>query len=238
MGNRSIIELKEVTKTYESRAGLFVALNRVNLTVSAGEFVTIVGKSGSGKSTLLNTIAGIDRPTTGEVVVSGAPVHEMSESQIAVWRGRTVGVVFQFFQLLPTLTVAENIMLPMDFCHTYPFAERRPRAMMLLESVGMAKHAAKLPSALSGGEQQRVAFCRALANDPPLVVADEPTGNLDSESAAHMLNLFADLVRKGNTVVMVTHERNGMAEQARNIALSDGVIVSDTGSQNGKSAHD
>jgi putative ABC transport system ATP-binding protein len=207
--------------------GSFVALNGVDLRVKAGEFVTVVGKSGSGKSTLLNIIAGIDRPSSGEVVVAGTPVHRMSESRIAAWRGKSVGVVFQFFQLLPTLTVVENVMLPMDFCHTYPVPERRSRAMALLESVGIAAHAAKMPSALSGGEQQRVAFCRALANDPPILLADEPTGNLDSQSAAHMLDLFTDLVKRGKTVVMVTHERMSFPEHTRRIILRDGQIDSD-----------
>ena len=228
MGNHKIIELRRVNRTYESRAGLFLALDRVDLTIGSGEFVTVVGKSGSGKSTLLNVIAGIDRPTSGEVIVADAPVHSMGESRIAAWRGRTVGVIFQFFQLLPTLTVLENVMLPMDFCHTYPFVERRQRAMGLLDSVGVSGHASKMPSALSGGEQQRVAFCRALANDPPVVLADEPTGNLDSYSAAHLMSLFVELATKGKTVVMVTHERTGIPEHARRIELRDGAVVSDS----------
>lgn len=227
MHGRQLIELKGVTKTFEIGAGSFTALNQVNLSIAEGEFVVVFGKSGSGKSTLLNMIAGIDRPTSGDVIVSGIMVHSLNESQTAVWRGKTVGVVFQFFQLLPTLTVVENVMLPMDFCRTYPFRERRSRAMELLERVGLQTQAEKLPSALSGGEQQRIALCRALANDPPIIIADEPTGNLDSRTAEDVMGLFGQLVKDGKTVVMVTHERNNIHGVGRRIMLADGVIVSD-----------
>jgi putative ABC transport system ATP-binding protein len=223
--NGHLIMLNQVVKTYESAAGAFTALKGIDLQVNEGEFVAVVGKSGSGKSTLLNVLAGIDRPTEGEVVVGGTPVHELSEGRIAAWRGRNVGVVFQFFQLLPTLTAAENVMLPMDFCNTYPARERRKRALGLLERVGVAEQADKLPAALSGGEQQRVAIARALANDPSIVVADEPTGNLDSHTADEVLQLFGELARAGKTVVMVTHERDIAQRVTRTVTLSDGVIV-------------
>ena len=225
MNNTYLIELRQVTKTFESKAGVFTALKQVDLCIDEREFVAISGKSGSGKSTLLNMLAGIDRPTSGEVIVSNTSVHTLNESQTAVWRGKTIGVVFQFFQLLPTLTVIENVMLPMDFCHIYSFRERQPRAMQLLERVGMAQHATKLPSALSGGEQQRVALCRALANNPPIIVADEPTGNLDSHTTDAVLALFGELVQDGKTVIMVTHEKNRIPRLTQKVILSDGAIV-------------
>src|SRR5512138_3266815 len=179
--NGKLVELREVVKTYKGTAGTFTALKSVELQVESGAFVSIIGKSGSGKSTLINVITGIDRPTSGEVIVDHVQVHTLNEEQIAVWRGRYVGVIFQFFQLLPTLTAIENVMLPMDFCDMYSMGERNERAMHLLDQVEMAEHAYKLPSALSGGEQQRVAIARAMANDPPILLADEPTGNLDSQ---------------------------------------------------------
>jgi putative ABC transport system ATP-binding protein len=224
-GNGRLIDLRQVVKTYESAAGTFTALNGVDLQVKPGEFVTIVGKSGSGKSTLINVITGIDRPTSGQVMVSGAAVHTLREGQMAVWRGRTIGLVFQFFQLLPALTAIENVMLPMDFCHTYSQRESFERALYLLNLVDMADHAHKLPSALSGGQQQRVAIARALANDPPLVVADEPTGNLDSQTADAVFRLFENLVESGKTILMVTHD-NDLARKAKRIVeLADGEIV-------------
>jgi putative ABC transport system ATP-binding protein len=178
VAERPLIELRKVSKAYNVAAGKFLALKEVDMGADAGEFVAVVGKSGSGKSTLINMITGIDTPTSGEVFVAGTAVHAMDQEQLAVWRGRNVGVVFQFFQLLPTLTVAENIILPMDFCNAFPVNERRARAISLLEKVGIAEQADKLPADLSGGQQQRAAIARALANDPPLIVADEPTGNL------------------------------------------------------------
>ncbi|HCH00124.1 MAG TPA: cyclic nucleotide-binding protein, partial [Actinobacteria bacterium] len=176
--NGSLIELSKVTKTYESAAGPFTALKDIDISVSEGEFVAVVGKSGSGKSTLLNVITGIDNISSGEVCVASTAVHTLSQEQLAMWRGKNIGVVFQFFQLLPTLTVAENVMMPMYFCRTYPVRERRERALSLLEKVGIPEQANKLPANLSGGQQQRAAIARALANDPPILVADEPTGNL------------------------------------------------------------
>jgi putative ABC transport system ATP-binding protein len=223
---KPLIELKKVSKAYDVAAGRFLALKEVDMQADAGEFVAVVGKSGSGKSTLINMITGIDTPTSGEVFVASTPVHALDQEQLAVWRGRNVGVVFQFFQLLPTLTVAENIILPMDFCNTYPVSERRERAISLLEKVGIAEQADKLPSDLSGGQQQRAAIARALANEPPLVVADEPTGNLDSATSDAVMKLFADLAAEGKTVLMVTHERDLSRFFTRSIALADGMIVS------------
>jgi putative ABC transport system ATP-binding protein len=233
-----MIELRQVTKTFESLAGTFTALRRVDLRIDEGEFVAIVGKSGSGKSTLLNLMAGIDRPTAGEVIVSGTRVDTLDESGSAAWRGKTIGVVFQFFQLLPTLTVVENVMLPMDFCGTYSFRERYPRAMELLDRVGLADQARKLPSALSGGEQQRVALSRALANDPPIIVADEPTGNLDTETAGTVVDLFRRLAEEGKTVVMVTHERNSISGVGRRIVLTDGIVAADNKITAGRQGHE
>lgn len=226
--NRDLIELRQVSKTYQGAAGTFTALNSIDLQVQAGEFIAVVGKSGSGKSTLLNMLAGIDTPTEGEVWVNGTPVHTLNEERTAIWRGRTVGVVFQFYQLLPTLTGVENVMMPMDFGNVYPVRERRTRAMHLLDQVGVADQADKFPATLSGGEQQRVAIARALANDPSILVADEPTGNLDSRTADAVLTLFQKLVMDGKTVVMVTHERDIVPWVTRIVTLADGQIVDNT----------
>lgn len=223
-----IIDLRRVTKQYASPAGSFMALNDIDLQVETGEFVAIVGKSGSGKSTLLNLLTGIDTPSTGEVYVAGTGVHALSQNQSAIWRGDSIGMVFQFFQLLPTLTVAENVMLPMDFCNSYPVRERRERAIALLDRVGVADQADKVPTLLSGGQQQRVAIARALANDPPVIVADEPTGNLDSVSADATLSLFQQLAESGKTVVMVTHERTVTEWVSRTVTLADGQIIADS----------
>ncbi|MBI5294478.1 MAG: ABC transporter ATP-binding protein [Chloroflexi bacterium] len=220
-----LIELRNVVKAYDVAGGKFVALKNVDMQVGAGEFVAVVGKSGSGKSTLINMITGIDNPTSGEVLVAATPVHELDHEQLAVWRGKNVGVVFQFFQLLPTLTVMENIVLPMDFCGTFPARERNARALALLEKVGIAEQADKLPSDLSGGQQQRAAIARALANDPQILVADEPTGNLDSHTSDAVMQLFAGLAAEGKTVVMVTHERDLTRFFTRTITLADGEIV-------------
>jgi putative ABC transport system ATP-binding protein len=228
-----LIELRNVVKAYDVAGGEFIALKGIDMQVGAGEFVAVVGKSGSGKSTLINMITGIDNPTSGEVLVASTPVHELDQEQLAVWRGKNVGIVFQFFQLLPTLTVAENIVLPMDFCNTYPPRERMERAISLLEKVGIAEQADKLPANLSGGQQQRAAIARALANDPQILVADEPTGNLDSHTSDAVMQLFADLASEGKTVVMVTHERDLSRYFTRTVMLSDGVIVSNTEKQNG-----
>lgn len=223
--NGSLIELQQVVKTYVSEAGSFTALKGVDLRVEAGEFVAVVGKSGSGKTTLINMIAGIDRQTSGQVLVGGTAVHTLTEGQIAVWRGRTIGVIFQFFQLLPTLTAIENVMLPMDFCDMYAPAERADRAMHLLELVGIADGAHKLPSALSGGQQQRVAIARSIANDPPILLGDEPTGNLDSKTADTVFELFENLVADGKTILMVTHDNERVKQVKRALIVADGQIV-------------
>ena len=220
-----MISLNQVSKTYETPAGKFAALKSIDLNIEPGEFVGIVGKSGSGKSTLLNMLAGIDRPSAGSVAVAGTEIHGLSENKLALWRGRNVGFVFQFFQLLPTLTAAENVMLPMDFARNLPFRERRKRAVSLLERVAVGAHADKLPATLSGGEQQRVAIARALANAPPLVLADEPTGNLDSITARAILDLFRDLANQGTTVVIATHEADIARVIDRRIEISDGALV-------------
>jgi len=226
--NGCLIGLEQVRKTYQSSAGAFIALKGIDLHVDHSEFLSIVGKSGSGKSTLINMVTGIDRPTEGRVVVNGTPVHELDEEQIAVWRGRNVGVIFQFFQLLPTLTAVENVMLPMDYCGVYPAAERPQRAMHVLELVGMADYAHAMPSALSGGQQQSVAIARALACDPPILAADEPTGNLDSRTAESIIRLFERLVDEGKTILMVTHDRDLAQRTLRTVVLSDGEIVDQT----------
>ncbi len=219
------IKLEGVTKRFPVGDGSFTALNSVSVGLARGEFVSVMGRSGSGKSTLLNMLAAIDRPTEGAVIVDGRTVHLMNEEQAAAWRGTTVGMVFQFFQLLPTLTILENVMLPMEFARRFR-GTRAKRAGELLARMGIDRHAGKLPSALSGGEQQRAAIARALANDPPLILADEPTGNLDTHTANAVLGLFRELSREGRTVVMVTHEKNAVEGIHRTITLSDGVVVS------------
>ncbi|MEW6240649.1 MAG: ATP-binding cassette domain-containing protein [Chloroflexota bacterium] len=226
-GGASMIDLRDVHKNYKTAVGDYPALKSVDLQINAGEFVSIIGKSGSGKSTLLNMITGIDRPTAGEVFVNGTAVHKMGENRMARWRGKNLGIVFQFFQLLPTISVVENIMLPMDFCRTYPMREREKRALALLEMVELKDHAYKLPTALSGGQQQRVAIARALANDPPIVIADEPTGNLDSKTADSVFELFTSLAAQGKTIIVVTHD-SGLAKRTQRTALiADGEIVNE-----------
>ena len=225
--NHFLIELHDIQKSYKTAVGDYPALKGVNLQIKPGEFVSVIGKSGSGKTTLINMITGIDRPTAGEVWVNGTAVHTLNEGQLARWRGRNLGLVFQFFQLLPIISVVENVMLPMDFCRSYPLREREARALHLLDLVGLADHAYKLPSALSGGQQQRVAIARALANDPPIVIADEPTGNLDSRTAESVFTLFNELVAQGKTIIIVTHD-SGLAKRANRTALiTDGEIVNE-----------
>jgi putative ABC transport system ATP-binding protein len=222
-----VIQVSDVVKTYPLGAGEFVAIDHLSLDVDDGEFVAVVGRSGSGKTTLLNLLAGIDRPTSGTVCVAAADLGSLSESGLAAWRGRNVGLVFQFFQLLPTLTVVENVMLPMDFAKTLPPGERRRQAQHLLERVGVGDQADKLPATLSGGQQQRAAIARALANDPPVLLADEPTGNLDSTTAEAVLALFAELNADGRTIVVVTHERDIRSIVGREVTLVDGRVVDD-----------
>lgn len=226
LSSTALLSLRHVTREYATPAGTFAALSDVSLEINAGEFIAVVGESGSGKSTLLALMAGIDRPTRGEVFVNGSALHAMPEQQLSAWRGRAVGIVFQFFQLLPTLTAAENVMLPMDFCGMYAPSERRGKAESLLERLGIADQRDKLPSALSGGQQQRVAVARALANAPAVLLADEPTGNLDSRTSDAMLSIFGELARDGQTIVMVTHEQRAVRHASRTIALVDGVVAS------------
>ncbi|MBS3974795.1 MAG: ABC transporter ATP-binding protein [Actinobacteria bacterium] len=226
-GAEGLIELSDVVKVYDTGEVPFTALKGVSLRVCSGEFVGLIGKSGSGKTTLINMITGIDHPTEGSVQVAGASVHSLNENRLAIWRGKTIGVVFQFFQLLPTLTVIENVMLPMDFCNVYDPAERPARAMHLLEQVEMADQAYKLPSAISGGQQQRAAIARALANDPPIIAADEPTGNLDSRTAESVFGLFERLVDANKTIVMVTHDSDLASRVRRALHVVDGEIASE-----------
>jgi putative ABC transport system ATP-binding protein len=220
--------LKDVKKAFKTEAGDFYALKGIDLVINKGEFVGVVGKSGSGKSTLINMITGIDRPTSGEIWVNDHAIHGLDENGMARWRGRSMGVVFQFFQLLPTLTVAENVMLPMDFCRLYSPKERKERAMALLARVEMAEQANKLPSQISGGQAQRVAIARSLATDPPIVMADEPTGNLDSKTADAVFHLFESLVAEGKTFLMVTHDNELASRLHRVVTIADGLLVSDT----------
>jgi putative ABC transport system ATP-binding protein len=229
------IRVTEAVKSYRLGSGEFVAVDRLSLDVTPGEFVAVVGRSGSGKTTLLNLLAGIDRPTSGTVRVADVELGSLSESGLAAWRGDNIGLVFQFFQLLPTLTVLENVMLPMDFAKTVPVGQRRERAQRLLERVGIGEQADKLPATLSGGQQQRAAIARALANDPPILLADEPTGNLDSATSEAVLELFADLNAEGRTIVVVTHETDIRSIVRREVTLRDGRIVADESASAGVS---
>jgi putative ABC transport system ATP-binding protein len=221
----AMIDLRGITKVYETDAGPFPALKGIDLQVYPGEFVAVVGKSGSGKSTLINMFTGIDHPTDGEVIVAGTRIRQLDEGQMAEWRGRQMGIVFQFFQLLPTLTIVENVMLPMDLCQRYDVGERYERALHRLEQMGLADDAQKFPAAVSGGQQQRAAIARALANDPPILVADEPTGNLDSRAAEAVFRLFEALVAEGKTILMVTHDNDLASQVSRTVVLADGQIV-------------
>ncbi len=224
-----LIRLKGVERTFPSPTGAFRALKGITLSIPQGGMTALTGRSGSGKSTLLNMISGIDRPTAGTVRVAGAAVEALSERELAAWRGSTVGVVFQFFQLIPSLTVAENVMLPMDFCGTGTRRQRREAALSFLHQVGIADQAQKFPQSLSGGQQQRAAIARALANDPPLIVADEPTGNLDSRTAEGIFALFADLAGRGKTVVVVTHEKDAARHFGAFVTLADGNVTATEG---------
>ena len=225
--NEPIVEIKNVMKRFSEGDTEIMVLKEISFQVREREFVSIVGPSGSGKSTLLNMITGIDHPSHGEVVVLGHPVHEMSENALAHWRGQNVGIVFQFFQMLPALTLLKNVVLPMDLAGKYRSRERRQRAMYLLDMVGLADQAHKLPSMVSGGQQQRAAIARALANDPPLLVADEPTGNLDTASAQRVFDLFNKLVAEGKTLLVVTHDQELVHQVPRQIEILDGRIAHD-----------
>ncbi len=226
-GNGNIVEVIDVVKSFPVGDGEITVLKGISFEVKGGEFVSIVGPSGNGKSTLLNMITGIDRPTDGEVVVTGHEVHKMSENQLASWRGENVGIIFQFFQMLPALSLLQNVILPMDFANKYTPKERRERAMYLLERVDLADQAHKLPSMVSGGQQQRAAIARALANDPALLVGDEPTGNLDSRTAGDVFDLFTDLVEQGKTMLMVTHDKELARQVPRVLEIIDGKITRD-----------
>ncbi len=226
-GEDEMIQMRDVVKTFKNAAGEFTVLKGIDLAIKRGEFVAIVGKSGSGKSTLLNMITGIDHPTGGQVVIGGTDIYKMTESQRSLWRGKNLGIVFQFFQLLPMLTLLENVMLPMDYVGLYDFDERPKKAMQLLEIVGLEKQAHTLPLAVSTGQQQAAAIARALATDPPLLAADEPTGNLDSRAADAIIDLFQELVENGKTIVMVTHDPSITARTSRTVTISDGILVNE-----------
>ena len=224
----NIVEIKNLDKAYEVGGSQVPVLKGLSLSVEAGEFVAITGPSGNGKSTLLNMITGIDRPTDGEVIVNGCPVHEMTENQLATWRGENVGIIFQFFQLLPSLSLQQNVMMPMEFAGKYRRKERRERSLHLLDIVGLADQANKLPGMVSGGQQQRAAIARSLANDPSLLIADEPTGNLDSKTADSVFELFLDLVDQGKSLIMVTHDTNLAGRIPRTVEIRNGQISRDT----------
>ena len=226
-GTKTIVDVRNVVKSFPVGESEITILKGISFTVKNGEFVSIVGPSGNGKSTLLNMITGIDRPTNGEVIVTGQQVHTMSENSLAAWRGENVGIIFQFFQMLPALSLVQNIILPMDFARKYTPKERRERAMHLLEIVGLTDQAEKLPSMVSGGQQQRAAIARALANDPPLLVGDEPTGNLDSKTAEDVFDLFSQLVEQGKTMLMVTHDKELSKRVPRVVEIHDGKIERD-----------
>ncbi|MFC1975024.1 ABC transporter ATP-binding protein [Chloroflexota bacterium] len=225
--NGYVVQVKDVVKSFPVGDGEVTILKGLSFDVKNGEFVSIVGPSGNGKSTLLNMITGIDRPTDGAVVVTGKEVHKMSENKLAIWRGQNVGIIFQFFQMLPALSLLQNVILPMDFARKYTPKERRERAMHLLEVVSLDDQAHKLPSMVSGGQQQRAAIARALANDPPLLVADEPTGNLDSRTAGDVFDLFNELVSQGKTMLMVTHDKELAKQVPRVVEITDGKITRD-----------
>lgn len=226
-GNNTVVQVKDVVKSFPVGDGKITILKGISFDVKKGEFVMIVGPSGNGKSTLLNMITGIDRPTAGEVVVTGREVHNMDENELAIWRGETVGIIFQFFQMLPSLTLLQNVVLPMNFVGKSNGQESRERAMHLLETVGLAEQAHKLPGMVSGGQQQRAAIARALANNPPLLIGDEPTGNLDTKTAGDVFDLFSRLVDEGKTMLMVTHDKELAKRVPRQVEIVDGEIVRD-----------
>lgn len=219
-----LIRLSQVSKDYITPAGPFRALRDVNLEIRPGEFVAVIGKSGAGKTTLVNMITGVDHPTCGEVVVDGVRLNDMNENQLSRWRGRSVGVIYQSFHLLPGLSLLDNVMLPMDFCHRFHHQRSRARALELLEQVGLEGHAHKRPAEISGGQQQRVAIARALANDPAIIVADEPTGRLDSLTAESIFGIFQQLVGQGKTILMVTHDQSLARRVTRTLRIVDGEV--------------
>ncbi|GAP05953.1 ABC-type antimicrobial peptide transport system, ATPase component [Anaerolinea thermolimosa] len=220
-----VIRVKDVRKAYPTAGGLFYALKGVSFEVKRGEFLAITGKSGAGKTTLVNMVTGTDQLTAGEVWVGAVSVHQLDEDRRARWRGENVGVIYQSFHLMPMLTLLENVMLPMDFCGLFHPRESRERAYELLKQVELADHAYKLPSEISGGQQQRVAIARALANDPMIIVADEPTGRLDTVTAGVIFEIFRKLAEQGKTILMVTHDRQMARRVDRLLTLHDGVLV-------------
>lgn len=225
--SRPLIEMRGIDKSFKTTAGDVQVLKTIHVDFQCGQFVSVVGRSGSGKSTLVNMLTGIDHPTRGSVRVADKLIHQMSESNMSGWRGRNLGIVFQFFQLLPMLSLLENVMLPMDFCNLYPPAEREKRALGLLSQVGLAEFAHKMPGAVAGGQQQSVAVARALANDPPILIADEPTGNLDGRTAVQVMELFEEQVSLGKTVIMVTHDRDLARQAGRMLVIVDGELVNE-----------
>ncbi len=227
LSDQPIIQVKNVVKNFQVGDSEVTILKGISFDVCRGEFVSIVGPSGNGKSTLLNMITGIDRPSSGEIMATGQPVHQMSENELAGWRGQNVGIIFQFFQMLPALSLLKNVILPMDFAGLYTPKERRERALDLLELVGLADQADKLPAMVSGGQQQRAAIARALATDPSLLVGDEPTGNLDSRTAGEIFDLFSQLVDQGKTMLMVTHDKELAKRVPRVVEITDGKITRD-----------
>jgi putative ABC transport system ATP-binding protein len=226
--NVPLISLRNVVKCYKTNSGEFRALKGISANFYAGEFVCIVGRSGAGKSTLVNMITGVDHLSSGEVWVNDVPVHKLNENQVALWRGRSLGIVYQSFRLMPSLNLLDNIMLPMDFCGLYDRKKSPERAMALLTEVELEDHAFKPPSAVSGGQQQRVAIARALANDPPILVADEPTGRLDSTTAEIIICMFEKLSSQGKLVIMVTHDTSVLRRATRSLIIQDGEIIQDT----------
>ena len=226
-GMTAQINIRQVVKEYHSLAGKITALKSVSLQIGAGEFVVISGKSGAGKTTVVNMLAALDRSTSGEIWIRGVAVHSLSSEQSSAWRGRTIGVVFQSFELMPTLSLLQNVMMPMDFAGHLSLPERKRRAQSLLDEMEIGDHAHKRPSAISGGQQQRVAIARALANDPPIIIADEPTGSLDTHTSQVVVNVLKGLSEKGKTVILVTHDRDIARQAPRNLQLLDGLIISD-----------
>ncbi|PKO19172.1 MAG: ABC transporter ATP-binding protein [Chloroflexi bacterium HGW-Chloroflexi-10] len=229
--SEAIISLQDVNKVFQNGSIRFAALKEINAHFYPGEFVSVVGRSGSGKSTLANMITGIDHPTTGAVLINGTAIHKLNESKMSIWRGRNLGIVFQFFQLMPTLTILENVLLPMDLTEDLPLVQREQRAMELLAMVELNDFCDQYPDQVSTGQQQSAAIARALANDPPILIADEPTGNLDSRTAETIFGIFVNLVQQGKTIIMVTHDNTLAKRTDRVLRISDGCLLDPTQEQ-------
>lgn len=223
----SFIKLRKVVKDYETSSGPFRALTDISLDVNSGEFLAVIGKSGSGKTTLINMISGVDRITSGDVMIGDQNIHHLKEHDLAQWRGTNLGIVYQSFFLLPGLNLIDNVMLPMDFCGSFKPLVSKEKAIQLLVDVGLEKHLHKRPAEISGGQQQRVAIARALANDPAVILADEPTGRLDSRTADHVFEIFTNLVSQGKTIIMVTHDTEIVKKVHRTIVIQDGEVGED-----------